>query len=253
MDGVTLYPGDAGTPFKAATDDAGADGHVQLFKLAISADGVATLVPATVANGLLVDVSRAVITEVPADPFGSNSSAVVAAGAEGDLSAKLRRLTADLDSVKTAVEVLDNAIAGSEMQVDVVTVPATDETTDAITVKLATDKIMNDLTALTPKFAKANIAASTTDGAIVTAVTSKKIRVLALRVTVGGTATNVTFNSKPAGAGTAISELLAFAANGGSRDPFSPIGHIETASGEGLTATTGAGSTVGIGVIYVEI
>jgi hypothetical protein len=41
-----------------AYDDAGADGKVGLVKLAISADGSATRVPADAANGLDVDVTR---------------------------------------------------------------------------------------------------------------------------------------------------------------------------------------------------
>lgn len=126
-------------------------------------------------------------------------------------------------------------------------------TTDSVTAELATDKIMNGLTALTPKFAFANVAASQTDSNIVTAVTSKKIRVLAAYFVAGATATNVTFNTKPAGAGSAISALFADSANGGAILPFCPVGWFETASGQGLTVTTGAGSTTGIGVVYVEV
>ncbi len=126
-------------------------------------------------------------------------------------------------------------------------------TTDSVSVKIATDKIMNNLTELTPKYAFANVAASQTDSNIVTAVASKKIRVLALYAVAGATATNLTFNSKPAGAGTAISALFANAANGGEILPFNPVGWFESASGEGLTVTTGAGSTTGIGVVYVEV
>ena len=104
-----------------------------------------------------------------------------------------------------------------------------------------------------PKFAKANIAASTTDGALVSAVAGKKLRVVGFRVMAGATATNVTFNSKPGGAGTAISETMACGANGGQHGAFSPVGHFQTAAGEGLTVTTGAGSTVGVGVVYIEV
>lgn len=43
---------------KIATDDGGAGGHVQLMKLAISADGSVVLIPADAANGLDVDVTR---------------------------------------------------------------------------------------------------------------------------------------------------------------------------------------------------
>lgn len=110
-----------------------------------------------------------------------------------------------------------------------------------------------DGSTLTPKFAVANIAASTTDGAVVAAVATKKIRVLAAVVLAGGTATSITFNSKPGGAGTAISPLFANGVNGGEVLPFSPVGWFETVAGEGLSATTGAGSTTGIQVVYIEV
>lgn len=103
------------------------------------------------------------------------------------------------------------------------------------------------------KFAFANVAQSQTDSNIVSAVTDKRIMVLSIRVMAGGTATNVTFNSKSGGAGTAISELFACGANGGIATPYSPVGVFQTNSGEGLTVTTGAGSTVGIGVTYLEV
>ena len=106
---------------------------------------------------------------------------------------------------------------------------------------------------LTPKFAFANVAASQTDSAIVAAVASKKIRVLALYAVAGGTATDLTFNSKPGGAGSAKSAKFANGANGGEVLPFSPVGWFETVSGEGLSVTTGAGSTTGIGVVYIEV
>ena len=108
-------------------------------------------------------------------------------------------------------------------------------------------------TVLTVKRAFANVAASQTDSSIIAAVTSKKLRVLFVFALTGGTATNVTFNSKPGGAGTAISPLLANAVNGGEVLPFNPFGWFETASGEGLTVTTGAGSATGILVGYVEV
>jgi hypothetical protein len=54
-DGVAITAGSGTT---IATDDAGVAGHVQLNKLAISADGSATLIPADAANGLDVDVTR---------------------------------------------------------------------------------------------------------------------------------------------------------------------------------------------------
>jgi hypothetical protein len=54
-DGVAITAGSGTT---IATDDAGASGHVQINKLAISTDGAATLIPADASNGLDVDVTR---------------------------------------------------------------------------------------------------------------------------------------------------------------------------------------------------
>lgn len=60
------------------------------------------------------------VLTVPADPFGTNADAAVLAGATGSIQAKLRRLSADLDAIKTAVEIIDNTVAGAEMQIDIV-------------------------------------------------------------------------------------------------------------------------------------
>lgn len=58
-DGVTFQTTTLASPpdaLKVATDDTGATGHVQLFKLAIATDGSATLVPADATDGLLVNL-----------------------------------------------------------------------------------------------------------------------------------------------------------------------------------------------------
>ena len=101
-----------------------------------------------------------------------------------------------------------------------------------------------------------SIVQSTTDGPIIAAVPNKAVRVLAIVMSTP-TATPITFNSKPAGAGTAISPAVNLGANA----PFvlpplnmpegtGPAGWWDTNSGEGLTATTGAGGTVTGEVIY---
>ncbi len=94
------------------------------------------------------------------------------------------------------------------------------------------------------------IAAASTDGAVIAAVTDKKIRVHAVALQCGGTATTAVFNSKPSGAGTAISMQFQNGANGGAVLPESSTGWFETNSGEGLSLTTGAGSTTGVQIIY---
>lgn len=96
-----------------------------------------------------------------------------------------------------------------------------------------------------------SIAASQTDSNLVTAVTGKKIRVLGAVLNQGDTtASAITFNSKGSGAGTAISPALKAAANGGFVLPHNPVGWFETLRGEGLTVTTGAGSTSSVLVQY---
>ena len=95
------------------------------------------------------------------------------------------------------------------------------------------------------------IAASSTDSVLVSAATGKKITVLSVVINQGDTTpSDVTFNSKGAGSGTAISPALKAAANGGFVIPFNPRGWFETNSGEGLTVSTGAGSNTAIIVTY---
>lgn len=109
------------------------------------------------------------------------------------------------------------------------------------------------------KTAIANIAASQTDASIVAAVAGKSIRVLGIFCLAGATATNLTFNTKPSGAGTAIYPLIANAANGGAAPPIIPyeyadqVGLMQTNQGEGLSVTTGSGSATGIWVMYILV
>lgn len=103
------------------------------------------------------------------------------------------------------------------------------------------------------KRAFANVNASSTDASVVDAVPGKRIQVCAVVFVCGGTATNATFNTKPSGAGSAISALFANAANGGAVLPFAEAGWFATNVGEGLSLTTGSGSATGVQVIYMEV
>lgn len=169
-----------------ATDDAGAAGHVQVVKLAVSTDGSATALTANNTDGLLVnlgsnndvtvtgsvtanagtnlntsalalesggnlaDVKTAVQLiddAVYTDGTGTPSKAIGIAGTDGtnpqivktDSSGELQvdvlssalpsgaataanQSTANtaLSAIQTAVEILDNTVSGSEMQVDIV-------------------------------------------------------------------------------------------------------------------------------------
>jgi hypothetical protein len=79
-DNVTL----PGTGEVVATDDAGAGGHIQIIKLAISADGSVTVIPADATNGLDVDVTR-VIPGTTATALGKAEDAAHADGDTGVL------------------------------------------------------------------------------------------------------------------------------------------------------------------------
>lgn len=97
------------------------------------------------------------------------------------------------------------------------------------------------------KRAFVNAAASATTE-VVAAVSLRKIRVIALAVVAGDTATDLTFKS----GSTAISCLFANAANGGELG-VNIHGWFETAAGAALNVTTDTGSTTGVLVTYVEV
>lgn len=97
--------------------------------------------------------------------------------------------------------------------------------------------------------AYANVAAGTTSGVVVAAVAGKKIRVLALALVCGGTATTIVFQSDAA----AISATFAQGINGVLALPYNPVGWFETVEGEALKVTTGAGATTGIQVVYTLV
>lgn len=125
---------------------------------------------------------------------------------------------------------------------------------DTISAALASDAIMDNHAPVTPQFTFANVAVSQTDQLLVACPRGKRIRVLVFRLHTGGTATNVTFNSrKPNSTGVACSETFATAANGGHHGAFCPVGHFQTQIDDDLSVTTGAGSTVGVGLVYAAV
>lgn len=130
-------------------------------------------------------------------------------------------------------------------------VPAAARTTDSISSADATDRIMNNLTALTPARAFANVAASQTGSTALGLSASGSLiyRVLALAMVTGGTSTTVVFNTTTGP--TTITATFANGANGGVVLPYNPLGWFQNTAGDGLTVTTGAGSTTGIQVVYV--
>lgn len=101
----------------------------------------------------------------------------------------------------------------------------------------------------------ANVAASQTDASAVPAYANKRIRVLAVAIVNGDTAAStVTFNTKPVGAGSAISATFKSGPNA-LVELSSSDGWFQTNVGEGLSVTTGAGAVtpVAIQVVYTVV
>ena len=118
-DNVLIDPGT--TPsVPVSTDDAGAAGHVQRVKLALSADGSAAHATVT-ADGVLVDLgtNNDVTVSASALPSGAATAAnqTTIVGHVDGIEALLGTIDADTST-------LAGAVAGTEMQVDVLTLPA---------------------------------------------------------------------------------------------------------------------------------
>lgn len=160
MDNIELNSGSGGATL--ATDDAGAGGHVQIVKLAVSTDGSATTLTADNTNGLLVDVKRiqgnVTVVGAAADGAALSGNPVLIAGSDGTNAQSIsttagghvhihdggNTITVDgtvaVSSVGGTVTVdgsgatqpvshagltaLNGAISGTEVQVDVLTLPA---------------------------------------------------------------------------------------------------------------------------------
>jgi len=93
-----------------------------------------------------------------------------------------------------------------------------------------------------------NVAHNQTDYVLVAAVAGKKIRVTHFLMIAGAADTDITFNSKGSGAGTAISPLFPCAERSGAVGPYAPRGWFETNDGEALTCTT-SNSGVNTGIL----
>jgi hypothetical protein len=134
--------------------------------------------------------------------------------------------------------------------VDVLSLPATPAGTNLIGRVSGSDEtstVYNATTALTPKFAV--IAASSSGAnAIVTAVTGKKIRVLAYNFMASGAV-----NAKWQSASTDKSGLKYLAANTGIVAGYNKVGWLETASDEALNLNLSGAVAVGGELVYVEV
>lgn len=124
-----------------------------------------------------------------------------------------------------------------------------DRLTGNLGVSLQTDVLLDDTTALTPKFKAINATASG-DNTIVAAVSGKKIRVLAM-VLVGEAAGGAAFED--GAGGSELSGQMKFAAGTVIVFPFNPLGWMETTANTILNLETDAAVIVRGCLTYVEV
>lgn len=252
-DNIAITPGSGDT---VAADDVGSAKH-QRVKVEFGADGTATEVspsnplPATVSiSGSSNTIQGTVTANAGSGVFNvSGSTMVVMAQNGGSLAVSL--------SGNQAVNVAQ--VAGATINTGNGTASGSQRTAIASDNSAFTINISTSIGSATPGVSLvcvstfANVAASQTDSVLVGAIASTKLRVVSVVTVAGGTATNLTFNSKGGGAGAAISPLFANAANGGFVLPNNRMGWMESATAEALTVTTGSGSTTGILVYYCRL
>lgn len=111
-------------------------------------------------------------------------------------------------------------------------------------------RVSNNGVQLTPKYAIISAATSGATNTIVAAVATKKIRVLSYSF-VCDAAVGVQWRSSTAGSN--LSGIMSFSANGGIHAAHSPVGHFETAAGESLNFNLTGNVGVRGHVTYVEV
>lgn len=176
VDNVRLDAGSGGDLI--AADDDGTAKH-QWVKVEYGANGTFTAV--TTSAPLPVDLRAdnvggiEVVQDTAADLNVTEASAA-------SIATLLGTIDADTGAIKTAVEILDNAISGSEMQVDVVAaLPAGTNTIGGVIGQPSSTVVYDGTTACT---VKEFMVVGTTAGnnTLVAAVAAKKIRLLHLEM-----------------------------------------------------------------------
>lgn len=121
-----------------------------------------------------------------------------------------------------------------------------------IATELVTSSIaVSDDVSLQPKFASVSVAGSG-NNTLVAAVTGKKIRVLAMQLTMSGT--TVTWAFQTAAGGTALTGTMGPIAQGVTVTwPFCPLGHFETVAGQLLNLSLSGAQAVAGSLVYVEV
>jgi hypothetical protein len=140
--------------------------------------------------------------------------------------------------------------SGNPLPSSVMAIPAAADTTDAVAAATQIAKVKSGLADVVPARAFSAVAASATNSVLKAPTAAKILYVLSLVVQWGATPSTVTLNSWDGTTGTAVSPPLLQAASTPLVLPFNQAGWFATASGAGLSVTTGAGSTTNVHVVY---
>jgi len=185
--------------------------------------------------------------------LGADGSAADAVGGSGVDSTGVQRVSLATDiALPAGTNAIGKLAANSGVDigdVDVTSQPARDNATDTITASLDTAAIMNDTTALTPKFAAIS-GATSGNNTLVAAVAAKKIRVLSLTAIAAG---EVTFRLEDGAGGSALTGVISLTTNSGFSLNFSPVGHCETTANTLLNMELSAAVQVSGVLTYVEV
>ncbi|MEW6303505.1 MAG: hypothetical protein AB1705_08550 [Verrucomicrobiota bacterium] len=113
---VTMGNGVSGTGVQRVTLASDSTGQVAVSSIAAGNNNIGDVDVATIAAGDN-NIGNVDVVTVPADPFGANADAAATAGSTGSMQAKLRLITSQLDAVQTAVQLIDNTVSGTGVNV----------------------------------------------------------------------------------------------------------------------------------------
>ena len=204
---------------------------LQVIKIALGGDG---------AEDLLLDSGQQTM---------ANSLPVVLSSDHTDINVSLDGEEVVLGAGTNAIGKLAANDGVDIGDVDVASQPARDRLTDNVGVALQTDILLNDTTALTPKYAIID-AATSGDNTLVSAVAGKKIRVLALFMVASG---DVLARFEDGAGGTALSGQMDLTANSGFTLPFNPVGWFETTANTLLNLELDGAVSCDGSLVYVEV
>lgn len=155
-------------------------------------------------------------------------------GASGQV--QVVKLAYSADGVATLI-----TADSSGLKTQVSTSPAASRASDSVSAALGVDKLMNNLTAVTPTFASVS-AASSGNNTILAAQGASNIILVHQCILVASGAVTIKFQS--GAGGTDLTGAMSIAANGGFVLPFSPVGWFKTAANTLLNLSLGGAVAV---------